>query len=384
MFWAIWTETLPGVRSMRSWPEFLRSSLSSWHLMQSILVEWLTLGHPFWRLPTLILHSCTCQTSFLHLLIGHTWLSSVVACLIFLNSMVGLATCPGSFSCDTCMVPSSTRCTAQWITTAWVKDSGCGLMHCVALAREHLFGWAHSALLLLHCVKVNTHLGSFGAETPHHCKYGPLAESFRTCGGQSPAICLAPLLQKGQMEHSLDWRSPWQHLAFTPVRTCVWSWSSWSVSVLLQAPVRCTCQVSLANLMPIQCPLVSWWVDLPPNSLPACTCKIKCHQFKSSRSWKKCGGMPCMMWMMKSLFFEHCNTAEILSCSCLNVTAYYLFIFLTSGLCADFLTGSLEHLITGMLSLHLALDHLIISNSFAYPKISRNMLFLTFGESRQY
>ena len=29
------------------------------------------------------------------------------------------------------------------------------------------------------------------------------------------------------------------------------------------------------------------------------------------------------------------------------------------------------HLIAGMLSLHLALDHLIISNSFAYPKCSQ-------------
>jgi len=126
--------------------------------MQSTLVEWLTLGRPFWRLPTLILRNCTCQTSFLLLLIGHTWtgwLSSVLACSILLSSMVGLATCPGSFSCDTCMVPSSTRCTAQWITTAWVKDSGCGLMHCVALAREHLFGWAHSAALLLHSVPVS-------------------------------------------------------------------------------------------------------------------------------------------------------------------------------------------------------------------------------------
>ena len=29
------------------------------------------------------------------------------------------------------------------------------------------------------------------------------------------------------------------------------------------------------------------------------------------------------------------------------------------------------HLIAGMLSLHLALDHLIILNSFAYPKVSQ-------------
>ena len=28
---------------------------------------------------------------------------------------------------------------------------------------------------------------------------------------------------------------------------CLWSWSCWSVSILLQAPVSCTCQVSLAN-----------------------------------------------------------------------------------------------------------------------------------------
>jgi hypothetical protein len=37
------------------------------------------------------------------LLIGHTGtgkLSSVVACLILLSSMAGLATCPRSFSCD--------------------------------------------------------------------------------------------------------------------------------------------------------------------------------------------------------------------------------------------------------------------------------------------
>ena len=123
----VWTETLPGVCSMRLWPELLRSSLSSWHLMWSTLVEWLPLGRPFWRLPTLILRSCTCQTSFLLLLIGHTGtgkLSSVVACLILLSSMAGLATCPRSFSCDAWMVPPSTQCTAQWIMTAWVKDSG--------------------------------------------------------------------------------------------------------------------------------------------------------------------------------------------------------------------------------------------------------------------
>ena len=45
-------------------------------------------------------------------------------------------------------------------------------------------------------------------------------------------------------------------------------------------------------------------------------------------------------------------------------------------------------------NLHLALDHLITSNSFTYPTLSRmfqktlglseNMLFLTFGESRRY
>ena len=51
------------------------------------------------------------------------------------------------------------------------------------------------------------------------------------------------------------------------------------------------------------------------------------------------------------------------------------------------------HLIAGMPSLYLALDHLIILNSFAYPKFSQmfpktffsgNIFFLTFGESRQY
>ena len=74
--------------------------------------------------------------------------------LDFLEFYGGWATCPGSFSCDNCTVLFSTLCITQWNMIDWVKDSGCGLMHCVALLREHLFGWAHNALLLLCCVPV--------------------------------------------------------------------------------------------------------------------------------------------------------------------------------------------------------------------------------------
>jgi|OrbCmetagenome_4_1107370.scaffolds.fasta_scaffold27942_6 hypothetical protein len=99
------------------------------------------------------IHSETCLPSFckvalvghpfLHLLIVHTRtvrLSSVVGCLILLSTMVGLATCPGSFSCDNCKVLCLTLCTAHWIMTAWVMDSDCGWMHCVALAKGHYCG----------------------------------------------------------------------------------------------------------------------------------------------------------------------------------------------------------------------------------------------------
>ena len=222
---------------------------------------------------------------------------------------------------------SSTQCTAQWIMTAWVKDWGCGLMHCVALAREHLFGWAQcssfvalcasvskwclesqwmgdsgrefvqvgnchmivTALIyflatLLHCatcleqplnsclpdcplmasvltfckaIKVNMHLCSFGAEMPKPLQIWTTCQELQDLWGPTPSNL--------------------------PGTQCIRSWSSWSVSVLLQAPVSCICQ---ANSMHIHL-FLGEWICHQIRPLLALDCKFKCHQVKSSWSWKK-------------------------------------------------------------------------------------------------
>ena len=109
---------------------------------------------------------------------------------------------------------------------------------------------------------------------------------------------------------------------------CIWSWSCWSVLVLLQAMVSCTCPVSLANSCTWQCPLVSWWVDLSPNSLPACTCNFRCalatssdHQIKSSQKLKiQLWWNAMQMWMMKSLVLSIATLLmPNICCSCVEV-----------------------------------------------------------------